>query len=31
MIAAFSGGREAGRQAGAMPAPQIVEWVSKAV
>jgi thioredoxin 2 len=31
LLAAFRGGREAARQAGAMPAPQIVEWVSRAV
>ena len=31
MLAAFKGGREAARQAGAMPAPQIVDWVSRAV
>ena len=31
MLAAFKGGREAARQAGAMPAPQIVDWVRRAV
>ena len=31
MLAAFKGGREAARQAGAMPAPQIVDWVNRAV
>lgn len=31
LLAAFQGGREAARQAGAMPAPQIVDWVTRAV
>jgi len=31
MLAAFRGGREAARQAGAMPARQIVDWVQRAV
>ena len=31
LLAAFRGGREAARQAGAMPAPQIVDWVTRAV
>jgi thioredoxin 2 len=31
MLAAFKGGREAARQAGAMPAQQIVDWVSRAL
>jgi thioredoxin 2 len=31
LLAAFKGGREAARQAGAMPAPQIVDWVRRAV
>ncbi|MGI1662496.1 thioredoxin TrxC [Palleronia sp. KMU-117] len=31
MLAAFKGGRETARQAGAMPAPQIVDWVNRAV
>jgi thioredoxin 2 len=31
MLAAFKAGRETARQAGAMPAPQIVDWVSRAV
>lgn len=31
MLAAFRGGREAARQAGAMPAAGIVDWVCRAV
>jgi thioredoxin 2 len=31
LLAAFKGGREAARQAGALPAPQIVDWVGRAV
>ncbi len=31
MLAAFKRGKEAARQAGAMPAPQIVDWVRRAV
>ncbi len=30
MLAAFRGGRETARQAGAIPAPQIVDWVRRA-
>ena len=31
MLAAFRGGKEKARQAGAIPAPQIVDWVRRAV
>ncbi len=31
LLAVFRGGREAARQAGAMPAPKIVDWVQRSV
>jgi thioredoxin 2 len=30
MLALFAGGQEVARQAGAMPARQIIEWASRA-